>query len=56
MWSMSLAPSLQWQQGQLSYGRLFLIIFIKTNDIAKHNLAEVILSVAKVVLTKYAPL
>lgn len=35
---------------------LLLIIFIKASDIAKHNLAEVILPAAKIMLTKYAAL
>lgn len=35
---------------------LFLIIFIKTSDTAKHTLAEVILLAAKMMLTKYAAL
>lgn len=39
-----------------SFFRLFLVIFIKTSDVAKRNLAEVIFLAAKIVLTKYAAL
>lgn len=35
---------------------LFLIIFIKPSDTAKHNLAEIISPAAKIMLTKYAAL